>query len=185
MTEQTDAGNVAAAGVAKQAAPGGAAGQASTGAAPKTLDQSKPMGQQHKPKTLDEIAAEQHAREVAAGKIDPKTGDLAKPDPHLIAGKEAPSTVGQKPADAEAEAARENPVSKNVVDPAKTAAIQDKVLAQRSEANAAGQEVLNKKAEADAEKAHSSKPRNPNIGHERNTTTPIIDPKTGAKTWPA
>lgn len=181
-TGQTDAANLAATGNTQTAGTAGVAGAAPA----KTLDTTKGQlsgsNPQHKPKTLDQIAAEQHERDVAKGTIDPKTGDLATNKPAVD--QTIHANPAQKPADAHAEAARANNVTKNEVDPVKTAEIQDKVMAARSDGNAAGQAVLNEKAEKDAEKAHNSKPKNPNIGKERNTTTPVIDAQ-GNKTWPA
>lgn len=125
---------------------------------------------------------------------DPKAAAQKTLDQSKGPGAHQPRTLDQIQADIEARKARENPridpltgnlQKPNVVQPEKTAAVQQKVADDRNAHNEAGQAVLNEKAEREAEIAHSRKPRNPHIGKQRDVNTPIIDPVTGAKTWPA
>lgn len=145
---------------------------------PKTLDQSKGPGA-HAPKTLDQIQKDIEARRVANTQADPKTGNVTQPAPA--------QNTRQTAEDVKAEQARANNVTTNVVTAEKTAAIQDKVAADRNAANEAGHAVNMKKAEEDAKRAHDNTARNPNpnLGKQRDVNTPVIDPKTGAKHWPA
>jgi len=146
--------------------------------APKTLEQSK-TAPQPGVKSLDQIKAEQEQRNrdraAASQGIDPKTGE-----PRKAPAAPAPNTA-QTQADIDAEAKRQN-VKTNVVDPVKQAAVQDKAMAARNEANEAGHDINQQKIHDQAVKAQEGK-LPPHIGKARDLNTPIIDPKTGAKTW--